>query len=169
MQCRVTKKYAIDCRIENLPLPCNTLSPLDDWFIDVFRINRKKIAMITHAKSTYTFFVPYSEVGGAKAVPGHINKLLTEFLCRENLIQHLDELKRITTGDFVYCKTVDRKILGHMNDFKRCASYRLEEYPSDFEGAEKMIAQIPVNIKSMGYTTPLERMHELLDNSHKEY
>ena len=89
MQYRLTKKFAVDCRIESLSTPCNTMSPLDDWFIDVFRVNRKKIAMVTHAISTYTFFVPYAEVGGARMIPGHINKLLTDFLYRENFTQHL--------------------------------------------------------------------------------
>ncbi|MBJ15937.1 MAG: hypothetical protein CMF38_04820 [Legionellaceae bacterium] len=167
MQYRLTKKFAVDCRIESLSTPCNTMSPLDDWFIDVFRVNRKKVAMVTHAISTYTFFVPYAEVGGARMIPGHINKLLTDFLYRENFTQHLDELERLAKSNIVYCKTVDRKILGHMNDFKRCVSFRLEENPTDFEGAEKMIAQIPVNIKSLGYTTPLDRMRELLNNYRK--
>lgn len=164
MQYRLTKKFAVDCRIESLSIPCNTLSPLDDWFIDVFRVNRKKVAMVTHAISTYTFFVPYAEVGGAKMIPGHINKLVMDFLYREDLTHHLGELERLAKSDIVYCKTVDRNILGHMNDFKRCVGFRLEENPTDFEGAEKMISQIPVNIKSFGCTTPLDRMRELLNN-----
>jgi len=41
----------------------------------VFLIHRKKIAMITHAKSIYTFFIPYAAVGGAKAIPECIKYL----------------------------------------------------------------------------------------------
>ncbi len=163
MQFRITQKYASDCKIDNLSLPCDTLSPLDDWFIDMFRIHRKKIAMITHAKSTYTFFIPYAAVGGAKAIPECVSVLIEKFLYRENLSHHIDELRRLSNENPVFCKTVDRKILGHMNDFKRCASYRLEENPTDFDGAEHMIAQIPVNLQPIKYTTPLERFRELLE------
>ena len=90
-----------------------------------------------------------------------------DFLYREELTHHLDELERLAKSDIVYCKTVDRNILGHMNDFKRCVSFRLEENPTDFEGAEKMIAQIPVNIKSLSYTTPVDCMRDLLNNYSK--
>ena len=116
--------------------------------------------MVTHAKSTYTFFIPYAEVGGAKAIPDCINVLLSEFLYREDLIQHLDQFNHLSRNGFNFCKTIDRKILGHMNDFKRCVSFRLEENPKDFEGAEEMIAQIPVNLQSIGFTTSLECMRK---------
>ena len=62
-QFRLTKKYADDYRLKTLLNPQEVLHPLDDWFIDVMRIKRKKIAIATHAKSTFTFFIPYAEVG----------------------------------------------------------------------------------------------------------
>jgi hypothetical protein len=63
-QFRLTQKYAKDCRINTLLEPQPVVHPLDDWFIDVMRVHRKKIAMVTHAQSTFTLFIPYAEIGG---------------------------------------------------------------------------------------------------------
>lgn len=84
-QFRLTQKYAKDCRISALSDPQPVNHPLDDWFIDVIRVNRKKIAMATHAQSTFTLFIPYAEVGGAAAIPDCIGNLLKEFLYHHDL------------------------------------------------------------------------------------
>lgn len=80
-QFRLTQKYAKDYKIKELSEPAVIAHPLDDWFIDVIRANRKKIAMVTHAQSTLTFFIPYSEAGGAIFIPKHIVFRLRNFYC----------------------------------------------------------------------------------------
>ncbi len=119
-QFRLTQKYAKDARISALSDPLTVVSPLDDWFIDVMRVNRKKIAMVTHAQSTFTLLIPYTKVGGAIAIPSNIGILLKEFLCKHNLSKWVGHLNKLFSEPIRFCKTGDRKILGHMNDFKRC-------------------------------------------------
>ena len=55
IQFRLTKKFAHDCKIIKLSDPIATEHPLDDWFIDRMIVDRKKIAIITHAKTAFTF------------------------------------------------------------------------------------------------------------------
>ena len=59
------------------PDACN--QPYDNWFIDVIRAHRKKIAMIRHAHSLLTFLIPYAEVGDTKAIPDSIPVLINQF------------------------------------------------------------------------------------------
>lgn len=162
MQFRLTQKYAADCRISHLLTPCDTLHPLDDWFIDVIRVRRKKVSMVTHAKSAYTLFIPYAEAGGAKGISQHIKVPLEKFLYRHDLSVHIKQVEQLFNSTPVFCKTVDRKILGHMNDFKRCAGYMLERDPPDFERAEQMISHPPLTLDLKGCTYPLQRMGLLL-------
>jgi hypothetical protein len=126
-QFRLTQKFATDCKIKQLPEPAATENPLDDWFIDRLIIDRKKVAMITHAKSTFTFFTPYADAGGAKSIIDYFKCQLKELFLANSLPTLALEVDKLFVGKPVYTKTVDRKILGHMNDFRRCS----EPYPGD--------------------------------------
>ena len=63
VQFRLTKKFATDIRVTQLTSPCDVTLILDDWFIDVIRVKRKKVAIATHAKSLITFLLPYEQAG----------------------------------------------------------------------------------------------------------
>ena len=78
-QFRLTQKVANDCKIKQLLEPVHTTHVLDDWFVDRMIMFHKKIAVITHAKSTFTFFIPYAEAGGAKKLPFYFSHKLRNF------------------------------------------------------------------------------------------
>lgn len=159
MQFRLTKKFAKDIKASQLCEPMDTINPLDDWFIDVMRVARKKVAMVTHAKSTYTFFIPYELAGGAKSIPESLIVSLRYLLHRHDVTNYEESLDALMTSEPIFCKTVDRKILGHMNDYKRCSDYIL-----DVEGiyaAEAAMADMPICIDSI-HTCPIEKLGELL-------
>ena len=84
-QFRFTQKFAADCKIKQLHEPTSTIHPLDDWFIDRLIINRKKIAIITHGKSTFTFFIPYAEAGGAKQMTYYFKDQLKKLFLTDSL------------------------------------------------------------------------------------
>jgi hypothetical protein len=54
-QFRLTDKFARDLKITLDKSPAKTFHPLDDWVGDVFRLGRKKIALLTHAKTFISF------------------------------------------------------------------------------------------------------------------
>src|SRR3989338_5079890 len=79
MQLRFTKNFAKDCGIKKLRGSEVKSHPLDDWFIDYFYAPRKKVAMIVHGKTLFTFFISYEEVGGAKKIAGKFHHTLNAF------------------------------------------------------------------------------------------
>jgi len=124
-QFRLTKKFAIDIKVSKLGSPSLVTPMLDDWFIDVIRVQRKKVAMVTHVKSLLTFLLPYEQVGGAKSIPDCIGVLLNRFLNENELDVDGDQIQKLFSRPPVFCKTDNRRVLGHMNDFKQCINARV--------------------------------------------
>jgi hypothetical protein len=86
--------------------------------------------MITHGKSAFTFFIPYTDASGAKGMIDYFRGQLKEQLIRNSLPALALEVDRLFKDEPTYTKTVDRKILGHMNDFRRCSeAYLGDPYP----------------------------------------
>src|SRR6266487_2018107 len=110
-QFRITKKFATDCKIKQLSEPMSTIHPLDDWLIDRMYDQRKKIAIIIHVKTTFTFFIPYADAGGAKFIPSHFKILLSEFFYKNSLPDHAEKVAELFAHEPIFTKTVDRKIL----------------------------------------------------------
>lgn len=166
-QFRLTQRYAKDCRVEKLVEPNPMTHILDDWFIDVIRIQRKKVAMVVHAKSLFTFLLPYAEIGCAVNVPACIGVLLQEFLQKNDLMDRHEQVIKLFRDPMVFCKTNDRRVLGHMNDFKRYVESFLEHqerptYPINLRQLAKEINQIPINFGAAGYAEPLEQFLRIL-------
>jgi hypothetical protein len=66
-----------------------------------------------------------------------------------------------------FCKTSDRKLLGHMNDFKRCfemrIAYNYEQFAGiDLDEESRAINEMPVITTKNKYSTPTELMLQLL-------
>lgn len=117
-QFRLTKKFATDMKISKLELPSLITAILDDWFIDVIRVQRKKVAVVTHAKSLLTFLLPYEKVGGARSVPDVIAVSLKKFLKEWELDVSDEQINQVFSSPHIFCKTDNKKVLGHINDFK---------------------------------------------------
>lgn len=161
-QFRLTKKFATDMKVSKLGSPSLATPILDDWFIDVIRVQRKKVAMVTHAKSLLTFLLPYEQVGGAKSIPDCIGVLLKGFL-NENDLEADDELfDTIFSNSHVFCKTDNRKVLGHMNDFKRCVEVGiyhdgLEFGSINWKDIMHSINNMPIGTQGYKYATDLAK------------
>lgn len=163
-QFRLTQKFATDCKIKKLPEPVVTPHPLDDWFIDRMIVDRKKIAMITHAKSIFTFFIPYADAGSAKEMITYFGFQLKKLFQRNSLPALIVELDKLFAEETTFVKTVDRKILGHMNDFKRCAEpYPDDPLPVDWHDTAERINNMPTKDGKHDWLYPVERFNKLLD------
>ena|SRR5260221_7221418 len=162
-QFRLTQKFATDCKIKQLLEPATTSHPLDDWFIDRMIADRKKIAMITHGKSTFTIFIPYADAGGAKGLIAYFKNQLRDIFERNSLPALAMEVEKLFTGETIFTKTVDRKILGHMNDFKYCAGpYEGDPHPVDWHDTAERINNMPTKGGEQDYIYPIERFNALL-------
>ena len=167
-QFRLTKKFAADIRVTKLASPCLVTPILDDWFIDVIRVQRKKVAMATHAKSLLTFLLSYEEVGGAKSVPDCIGVLLDIFLKENDLGVDEDQVERIFSKPPTFCKTDNRRVLGHMNDFKQRVQAtvfhdNLNFHDINWDEVMHSINHTPVG--TQGYSYPIDIAKELFSSS----
>lgn len=162
-QFRLTKKFATDCKIRGLLEPAATKNPLDDWFIDRLIFDRKKVAMITHGKSAFTLFIPYADAGGAKGMIDYFKEQLKELFLRNSLPALALEVDKLFADELTYTKTVDRKILGHMNDFRRCSEpYPGDPYPIDWQDKAERINNMPLNAGSRHSSYAIENFNKLL-------
>jgi len=166
-QFRLTQKYAKDFRVEKLIEPNPMTHLLDDWFIDVIRIQRKKVAMVVHAKSLFTFLLPYAEIGCAVNVPACIGVLLQEFMQKNDLMDRHEQVIKLFCGPMIFCKTNDRRVLGHMNDFKRYVEFFLEAHDSlstqiNLKQLAKEINQTPIKFGVSEYGDPLKQFLRIL-------
>lgn len=117
LQVRLTKKIAKDLKIIALDEPVEQDNPFNDWFINLFTVNRKKVAIFTHGSTMLTFFSLYSEIGGAKNLFIALKLHLTKYLQQLGFYHLQTQVESIFDGTYKYCKTVDKRVLGHMNDF----------------------------------------------------
>ena len=169
VQFRVTKKFAKDCKINNLKNPEQESLIFDDWVIDVFRVVRKKVAIVSHVQTLLTFLIPYSHVGGARGVIDRVPILLQQFLLDHNFSEYIDEMEQVFKTPPRFCKTQNRHVLGHMNDFKRCVDVMTSISFDAIDWDEQMekINNMPVNIKTMGFIFPGELMKKFIENAKK--
>ena len=163
---RLTKKFADDCKIKTLvPAPLQT-AILDDWIIDVFTVQRKKVAIVTHTKTLFTLLIPYCFVGGAQSVIKMFPRLLHLYLHQHHYGHIIQAESEPSSRDPVsFCKTENKRVLGHMKDFKWCIEGQIEGLTFDridWDCVTRYVNTIPVNIAHIGFTTPLELLETLL-------
>ena len=159
-QIRLTKKFATDMKVSKLALPSLATAILDDWFIDIIRVQRKKVAMATHAKSLLTFLLPYEKVGGAKFVPDAIAVSLKKFLKEKGLDVRGEQIKQVFSIPHVFFFFFNRKVLGHMNDFKRCIEVGIHYDGLSFDSINwddimHSINNMPIGTQGYKYATEL--------------
>ncbi len=122
-QFRLTHKFAKDLKVSLSEDPKSQPHPLDDWICDVFRVNRRKVALVTHVETLISFLFPYREVGGATNVLDHLPLELTSFLREVDREEWVPSMFEIFNREPIFTKTKNRKALGHMNDFKNMVSF----------------------------------------------
>jgi len=74
------QKFAKDFVIKLVEGPAEDLPLFDDWIIDVVRADRKKSGDTYSREDKANFFVPYTNVGGAKNIPHCIPDLIMKYL-----------------------------------------------------------------------------------------
>lgn len=164
-QFRITQKFSKDLKIKILDEPSSNLAYLDDWFIDVIRIDRKKVAFITHTNTLLSFLIPYSHVGGASKVALAIKDKLIKFIFDNKFPQYQEQIVKIFDKDVLYCKTKDRSVLGHMNDFKVFIEGYTYKVPFDKIDWDEMMVQLNNTLagdSKGGYNRPIDLMLDFL-------
>lgn len=159
---RCTKKL-----LDKMGKPCVVQAEAgdDDWYVNLFRLRRKQCVIFTHAGSLYSFIV----IGVRKQDLARISQVFIlelEFQLKRDSFPHecnVELLERF--WDIQIGKTVNRSILGSMNDMINCADYLLNSQRLD---VETLIPEINQSInttpfKSIGYKFPIECFAEIYE------
>jgi hypothetical protein len=162
-QFRLTQQFAKDLKVIPDESPDATPHPLDDWIADVFRVNRKKVAIVTHVDTLISFIFPYSAIGGAKNVLDFLPLDIEEYLRDQNFEAFVESMLDVFNQPPIFTKTKNQKILGHMNDFKRIIQGSISRYQGEINWHEisNTLKITPVNINGI-YLTPEELFKDAL-------
>lgn len=154
-QFRLTQQFARDLKVIPDESPDATPHPLDDWIADVFRINRKKVAIVTHVDTLISFIFPYSAVGGAKNVLDFLPLDIEEYLRDQNFETFVESMLAVFNQTPIFTKTKNQKVLSHMNDFKEIIQGSISPYQGEIDWHEisNILKITPVNING-NYLTP---------------
>jgi hypothetical protein len=163
-QFRLTNQFAKDLKISLNQLPETTYHSLDDWIGDIFRVERKKIAILTHVQTLISFVFPYAEVGGAKNVLEFLPVELEDYLRTQNLEEHLDSMIEIFSHQHTFTKTDNRKVLGYMSEFKKVVEYSVDRNHAqvNWHDISDTLNDTIVNIGKSIYKTPTELLKDFL-------
>ena len=161
----ITRKFSKDIKVDKFSEPPTVLDSFDGWFIDIFRVQRKKIAIATHATTYLTFFLPYCDIGGAVSVPDCVGVLVAQLLYDQECTRHADNVQNMFENKHIFCKTNNRKVLGHMNDFKygvEAMTMYLDFPDIDWDEIIEKVNKTLINTKVEGYETPQTLFSRLL-------
>ncbi len=135
----------------------------DDWYANLFRLERKQSVIFTHAKSLYSFVV----VGIRKQDIMHINRaflLELEFQLKRDGFPHeriVELLERF--WDMQIGKTINRRRLGSMSDMVNCVKFLVDYQNFDIETDIAKINHTmnTMPFKAINYKIPIKYFSEL--------
>lgn len=167
-QLRLTQKFSKNLHISTLSEPQVTTSMFDDWIIDVVRAQRKKVALMVHVKSYLPLFIPYQTIGGAQNIVSALGMLLSEWVIKNGHASCCQSISKLFAESITFCKTVDKRALGYMNEYKYHAPFFWEDVrfeDIDWQAQTQELADMPLLMKHerVKYPTPGSLMLDLIE------
>jgi hypothetical protein len=124
-QFRLTAKMAKELKIDNLAESQTNLPNLyDDWYVDIIRIQRKKVVVFMHIDTRIALAMPIFEIGGMKYIFNCFAIALRELLYEINFDQYESlankalEFFDVPEFEYIFCKTQNKSVTTHLTQFK---------------------------------------------------
>lgn len=92
----------------------------EDWYANLLWVDGRKCLLLTHAATLFTVFEPDVRAAGLRDTRATVTGLIARELAREGL--PADTFGELKSAAIALAKTVDRSVLGCMNDM----AYRSE-------------------------------------------
>jgi len=86
----------------------------DDWYANVFWVQRRKCLLVTHAETLFCVFAPAVRAASLRPLHAFVVPLITRQLAAEGF--PAGALGPLDCGQASIAKTADRQVLGCMND-----------------------------------------------------
>ena len=108
--------------MRNLHLERDEISapPLEDtqhWYVNLLRILRVKYYLLTESASMVTVLFPAKGLTSAPRFVAAASDVIHKYFARRGWERLIATSFDIDTTDVVICRTVDKRVLGSMNDF----------------------------------------------------
>lgn len=97
----------------------------DDWYANILWVGGRKCLLVAHARTMFCAFVADVRVGELRSPGRYVVTLVKRELQAEGLAQ--DRLGPLDPNTVVFARTVDRQVLGNMNDFAQQAEFAIKD------------------------------------------
>lgn len=145
---RPTKKLHSQLRI--CEVSGKSDSALGDWYVNRVVVARQPLLLLVSASSLLPMVVPARDV---RSLPDRLPALVEARLQRLGVDAHLIAAELRSMVPVATAATVDRSILGTLNDFAKAMPYYLDSAtpaPKSLAGLEAWLAQTPCHSASIG-------------------
>ena len=134
--------------------------PLDEWYAHIFFIRRRKCIMFTNAKSRFSFVVKDVTRERLKSLNDIFRKGLCKALYEEDYSAETIKMFNDRIKSIQLALTIDRSVLGTMNQFIKDFSYMYTREDRKYDDAElgRELRRIPV----IKHGFPDKKMGDLL-------
>ena len=86
----------------------------DDWYANLFWVQRRKCLLVTHAETLFSVFAPAVRAADLRPLDAFVAPLIARQLAAEGF--PATALGQLDRGQASIAKTADRQVLGCMND-----------------------------------------------------
>lgn len=97
----------------------------DDWYANLVWVSGRKCLLVAHARTMFCAFVPDVRVGELRSPDRYVVTLIKRELQAEGLAKN--RLGPLDPNMVVLARTVDRQVLGNMNDFALQAEFAIKD------------------------------------------
>jgi hypothetical protein len=157
---RCTGKLA---KLLGLQLPSLEGGPdSNEWYGNIFWVEGRKCVLFTHSETLFSFVVPDVLKGTIVPLPRFFAAHVHSELDRENLPR--DTFGSLDSESAVLAKTVDRSVLGSMNEFAYMSEVFITRagglVSHDPDDLNRLLRRTPMG--ALGYAFPIEKARERL-------
>ena len=137
----------------------------DDWYANLFWLDRRKCLLITHAGTLFSLFVADVRISDLRPFGRRMSGLLAGALLEEGL--PIDALGRLDPDEVRLAKTASRHVLGVMNQMTLEISWHTDRagglWNIDVDELNRHLRR-SLHTKDGDYRAPLELVHERLQH-----
>ena len=137
----------------------------EDWYGDMFWLEGRKCVLLVQAATLYSALVLDIRVGDLRPPGGFVFAQIARALDRDGLPR--DAFGAIDAHDVQLAKTVDRSVLGSMNDMAHLIRHIIRSMGGlafcDPSQVHRLLHDTPNGAR--GYATPLELVRAGVDNA----
>ncbi len=149
---RPTQKLAKRLRYTLTPTDQSSTTRLGDWYGNIYQIGRTQLILCVSERSRLPVIVPAKD---GKNFPNRLNDILRALLQSIVPDAQLIDTEMVEMQEVIYAKSVNRSVLGTMNDYGHALNfYDLNPpSPTGYYDLSLLLAEVPSG--ALNYQNPI--------------